>query len=75
MSRFTDESAGDPVLALDEYYEQGYDLVSSTEAQAAFDIHREPAEVRDFYGRHGFGQRRVACAATGGGRGALCDAL
>ena len=57
--RFTDEAAGDPVLALDEYYEQGYDIVSSPEAQAAFDLQKEPAEVRDAYGRHPFGQRAL----------------
>jgi Protein of unknown function (DUF1501) len=57
--RFTDEAAGDPVLALDEYYEQGYDIVSSPEAQAAFDLQREPAEIRDAYGRNPFGQRAL----------------
>ncbi len=57
--RFTDEAAGDPVLALDEYYEQGYDLVSSPEAQAAFNLGGEPAEIRDAYGRHPFGQRAL----------------
>ena len=39
--------AGDPVAALDEYYVQGYNLVTSPEAQQAFDIHREPESVRD----------------------------
>ncbi len=57
--RFTDEAAGDPVLALDEYYEQGYDLVSSPEAQAAFNLGGEPAEIRDAYGRNPFGQRAL----------------
>ncbi len=59
LRRFEDEKAGDPVVALDEYYEQGYDLVSSTEAQAAFDIHREPEKVREAYGRNAFGQRAL----------------
>jgi len=57
LPRINDETAGDPVLALDEYYRQGIDLITSTAAQAAFDIHREPDEVRDRYVRNSFGQR------------------
>jgi hypothetical protein len=55
--RFTDKAAGDPALALDEHYKQAYDLVNSKEAQAAFDIGREPTKVREQYGRNSFGQR------------------
>ncbi|MEO6810462.1 MAG: DUF1501 domain-containing protein [Isosphaeraceae bacterium] len=55
--RIADKTAGDPVPALDEYYEQGYDLMSSKEAQAAFDIQGESDSVRDAYGRNPFGQR------------------
>ena len=47
LRRITEAAAADPVMALDEYYEQGYDLIGSTEAQAAFDIGREPDAVRD----------------------------
>ncbi len=59
LERIPDKAAGDPVLALDEYYHQGYDLISSPEAQRAFDIHSEPAEMRDAYGRNSFGQRAL----------------
>jgi hypothetical protein len=59
LPRITDEAAGDPVAAFDEYYEQGYDLVTSKEAQRAFDIHSEPDAVRDAYGRTSFGQRAL----------------
>lgn len=59
FERIEDKAAGDPVAALDEYYVQGYDLVTSPEAQQAFDIHREPDSVRDAYGRHSFGQRAL----------------
>ncbi len=55
--RIADEAAGDPVNALDEYYQQGYNLISSKEAQRAFDIHSEPGKVRETYGRNSFGQR------------------
>ena len=44
-------------MALDEYYEQGYDLSPRKEAQQAFDIQSEPDSVRDAYGRNPFGQR------------------
>jgi hypothetical protein len=59
MLRFHDQVAGDPVAALDEHYQQGFELISSKEAQAAFDIHREPDKVRDFYSRTPFGQRAL----------------
>ncbi len=57
LLRLNDEAAADPVAAFDEYFQQGYNLVTSTEAQAAFDIEKESAETRDRYGRNGFGQR------------------
>ncbi|MFM7055856.1 MAG: DUF1501 domain-containing protein [Planctomycetota bacterium] len=57
MLRIRDEAAGDPSLAFDEYYRQGHNLVTSPEAQKAFDIHQEPQDVRDRYGRNSFGQR------------------
>ncbi|MCA9062813.1 MAG: DUF1501 domain-containing protein [Planctomycetaceae bacterium] len=57
MVRLNDEVAGDPAMAFDEYYRQGYDLVTSPEAQKAFDIAQEPDDVRSRYGRDGFGQR------------------
>lgn len=59
LPRMTNQAAGDPVVALDDYYEQGYNLVTSPEAQRAFDIHREPDDVRDRYGRNAFGQRAL----------------
>lgn len=59
LPRAADPAAGDPVIALDEYYQQGYDLITTVEAQQAFDIHSEPDSVRDAYGRNGFGQRAL----------------
>jgi hypothetical protein len=59
LVRIADEAAGDPVNALDQYYEQGYNLVSSKEAQQAFEIHSESDEVREAYGRSSFGQRAL----------------
>ena len=57
LKRISDEAAADPVQALDEYYDQGYNLIASREAQAAFDIGQEDPRVRDRYGRNSFGQR------------------
>lgn len=59
IERYNDPSTGDAVTGFDEYYRQGYDLVTSKEAQAAFDIHSEPENVRAAYGRNGFGQRAL----------------
>jgi hypothetical protein len=59
MERILDQQAGDPVNALDEHYTQAVDLMRSREAQAAFDIGREPERVRDTYGRNPFGQRAL----------------
>jgi len=57
MQRIHDAAAEDPAVMLDTYYQQGYQLVSSEQAQAAFDISRESKEVREKYGRTDFGQR------------------
>jgi len=57
MVRINDEAAGDPLLAFDQYFEQGHTLVTSPEAQKAFDIEQESPETRERYGRDGFGQR------------------
>lgn len=57
MVRLNDAAAGDPAVAFDEYFRQGHDLVTSPDAQQAFDISRESDAVRDRYGRNGFGQR------------------
>jgi hypothetical protein len=57
MMRLNDQASADPVAAFDEYFQQGYNLVTSPEAQAAFDIEKESAETRDRYGRNSFGQR------------------
>jgi hypothetical protein len=57
MVRINDEAAGDPVLAFDQYFQQGHSLVTSPKAQKAFDIEQESAETRERYGRNDFGQR------------------
>lgn len=59
MQRHHDRAVADPVLALDDHYQQAFDLMASKEAQAAFDIGREPERVRDRYGRNPLGQRAL----------------
>lgn len=59
LPRIAERAAGDPVNALDEYYQQGYDLVTSPAAQKAFDVAAEPDAIRDRYGRNSFGQRAL----------------
>src|SRR5213079_592467 len=55
--------------ALDEYYGKALGLVISGRARNAFDLSREPKELRDAYGRTTFGQscllaRRLIEAGT-----------
>ncbi len=48
--------AGKQVRSLDNFYEKAFNLMSSPAAKKAFDIHREPAEVREAYGMTSLGQ-------------------
>jgi hypothetical protein len=59
LKRIQDEAAADPVRDVDKFYDQGYKLVLSADAQKAFDIHQEPQATREKYGRNGFGQRAL----------------
>ena len=57
MKRANDRVVEDPAVEFDKFYEQGFDLVSSAAAQAAFDMNREDPKVRERYGRTDMGQR------------------
>ncbi len=59
MPRFTDPATADPVLAVDEFYQQAFELVTTPEAQMAFDLKSESDATRDAYGRNSFGQRAL----------------
>ena len=65
LPRIDDPAAADPVRGIDEHYARGYDLVTSPEAQAAFDIGAEPDAVRDAYGRTSFGQQALLARRLG----------
>ena len=45
-----------PAKTMSTYYEKAYQLVTSPEAKRAVDIHSEPDQVRDTYGRTQLGQ-------------------
>jgi len=57
LERIHHKAAADPTVGFDSFYQQGVDLVTSREAQAAFDISKEDPKVREKYGRHSLGQR------------------
>lgn len=59
MARYHDRAAGDPVLGVDENYQQAVSIMNSAAAQRAFDIGREPERVRDAFGRTTFGQQAL----------------
>jgi hypothetical protein len=59
LQRIKDTAAGDPTVGFDNFYAQGMELVTSTTAQAAFELSKEPDATRDLYGRHDFGQRML----------------
>ncbi|MFN7732270.1 MAG: DUF1501 domain-containing protein [Pirellula sp.] len=59
LPRYTDPAMADPVVAVDEFFRQGVELVTTPEAQKAFDIESEPDATRDAYGRNSFGQRAL----------------
>jgi uncharacterized protein (DUF1501 family) len=50
-------SPGDPVRAMDSYTQKAYDLVTSPQAKAAFDLKQEDARLREAYGRSSVGQQ------------------
>ena len=57
------------VKGFDEYYERAIDLLTSNRLRRAFDLHEEPADVREAYGRTTYGQscllaRRLVEAGT-----------
>ncbi|MEC8784221.1 MAG: DUF1501 domain-containing protein [Planctomycetota bacterium] len=59
LPRWEDSAVGDPSVTADEFYAQGYQLMESAQAQAAFRVETEEASLRDRYGRNSFGQRAL----------------
>jgi uncharacterized protein (DUF1501 family) len=44
------------LAGMDKFYQQAYEILSSPKARAAFDIAKEPDDVRTKYGKNPFGQ-------------------
>jgi hypothetical protein len=55
MDRAVDQTGS--MRALDEFESQAFSLLTSPAARDAFDLSREPAHIRDRYGRHQWGQQ------------------
>lgn len=63
------EKQPDSLLAIDDYYQNAFSMVTSASTQKAFDLKQEDAKVRDVYGRTNLGQscllaRRLIEAGT-----------
>ncbi len=54
LSRLGDQTA--EIQGLSEYQARAIELLTSEATRKAFDIHQEPKETRDRYGRHQYGQ-------------------
>ena len=56
-AHFSSLEKADTLAGMDTFYQRAYAMISSPEARAAFDINKEPAKVRDRYGRNTAGGR------------------
>jgi len=54
---FASKEKADKVTAMTSFYDRAYSMISSPAAREAFDLNKEPAAVRDAYGRNSAGQR------------------
>jgi len=53
---FVKSARNDTVASLDRVQQRAFDVLQSATTRAAFELEREPASLRDRYGRHKFGQ-------------------
>ena len=58
-AHFQKKEKSDDLTAMDTFYERAYSLISSPAAREAFDIEKEPAQIRDEYGRNTAGARML----------------
>jgi len=56
---FITKEKADSLDAVDTFYKRAYGMVSSVAAREAFNIAKEPAPIRDKYGRNTAGQRML----------------
>ena len=62
-THFADRERSDDIDAMDTFYQRAYDLMSSPDARAAFDLNAEPDAIRDEYGRNAADS---GCCSRGG---------
>ncbi|HTN03263.1 DUF1501 domain-containing protein [Planctellipticum variicoloris] len=58
-AHFQKKEKSDDLKAMDTFYDRAYSLISSQPAREAFDLEKEPAEIRDAYGRNTAGARML----------------
>ena len=58
-AHFQKKEKSDELTAMDTFYDRAYSLISSAAAREAFDIEKEPAAIRDEYGRNTAGARML----------------
>jgi len=56
-NKFKSIADSDNVVAIDEFYQRAYNLISSKQAIEAFDIAKEDLKIRENYGNNQAGQR------------------
>ena len=58
-AHFSGLEKSDALDGMDSFYQRAYAMISSDKARAAFDLGKEPASLRDDYGRNAAGQRML----------------
>jgi len=58
-SHFSHLEKSDALDGMDSFYQRAYAMMSSDQARAAFDLKKEPDNLRDRYGRNAAGQRML----------------
>src|SRR5258708_3972113 len=56
-AHFSELEKSDALDGMDSFYQRAYAMMSSDQARAAFDLKKEPDNLRDEYGRNAAGQR------------------
>ena len=56
------EDLDDPVVGMDRFQEQAYDIISAPRTRRAFDLSRERGSEADRFGKHEFGQSLLLAA-------------
>ena len=58
-AHFSGLEKSDALDGMDSFYQRAYAMISSDKARAAFDLGKEPAPLREDYGRNAAGQRML----------------